>query len=118
MSTLVIKKYIVFTIFVLVFGLIYEHFSFGVISYYMLGAFLIPLLLGICINLIFNGMFNKYGSFFYNNGVITLTIGSLIKGVLDIYGTTSILLKYYLIFGLLFIFISVALNLLIKENVV
>ena len=35
------------TIFTAVFGAIYEHFSFGVYSYYMLYAFAIPLLLGV-----------------------------------------------------------------------
>ena len=101
-----IIKYIFFTIFILVFGQIYEHFSFGVISNYMIYAFLIPLILGLLINTIiyFTKIVpSKTGSCLYNNGIITLTVGSILRGVLDIYGTTNMYLKIYLYAGVLLI---------------
>lgn len=101
-----IIKYIFFTIFILVFGQIYEHFSFGVISNYMIYAFLIPLILGLLINTIiyFTKIVpGKMGSCLYNNGIITLTVGSILRGVLDIYGTTNVYLKIYLYAGVLLI---------------
>lgn len=102
-----IKRYILFTIFCLVFGIVYELFSHNVYSKYMYLAFLIPLI-GLFISTLF--LFVKidyYSNKFLNYGVITLTIGSLVKGALDIYGTTNKLVSLYLIFGLLFITISI-----------
>lgn len=105
-----IIKYIFFTIFILVFGQIYEHFSFGVISNYMIYAFLIPLILGLLINTIiyFTKIVpSKTGSCLYNNGIITLTVGSILRGVLDIYGTTNMYLKIYLYAGVLLIIVGI-----------
>ena len=107
-----IIKYIFFTIFILVFGQIYEHFSFGVISNYMIYAFLIPLILGLLINTIiyFTKIVpSKMGSWLYNNGIITLTVGSILRGVLDIYGTTNMYLKIYLYAGVLLIIAGIIL---------
>ena len=107
-----IIKYIFFTIFILVFGQIYEHFSFGVISNYMIYAFLIPLILGLLINTIiyFTKIVpSKTGSCLYNNGIITLTVGSILRGVLDIYGTTNMYLKIYLYAGVLLIIAGIIL---------
>ncbi len=97
------------------FGAIYEYFSFGVYSYYMIYAFLCPLVLGglpwmiiatsskamekqdfpphVTINL-------------WNTGVATLTVGSIFRGVLDIYGTTSVYSKCYLIVGAVLLIIA------------
>ena len=107
-----IIKYIFFTIFILVFGQIYEHFSFGVISNYMIYAFLIPLILGLLINTIIyftKIVSSKMGSCLYNNGIITLTVGSILRGVLDIYGTTNMYLKIYLYAGVLLIIAGIIL---------
>lgn len=96
-----IKFYTIFTTSILIFGIIYEIFSHQVYSNYMIYAFLIPLLLGI-IHIIFNKLLIDE---LYKMGVITLTVGSIIKGVLDIYGTTNNLVFIYLI-GILFIICS------------
>ena len=37
----------------------------------------------------------------YNSGIATLTLGSLMRGVLDIYGTSNDLVRYYAIVGIL-----------------
>lgn len=110
-----IIKYIFFTIFILIFGLIYEHFSFGVKSNYMLFAFLIPLILGILINIFIYFIKIEPTNItysLYNNGVITLTIGSIINGIIDIYGTTNSLIYIYLYVGIIFIIISLILYLI------
>ena len=39
----------------------------------------------------------------WNSGVATLTVGSVYKGVLDIYGTTNILIFVYFAVGSIFI---------------
>ncbi len=126
------------------FGLIYEIFSHEVYSFYMIYAFLIPLVPGALLNLViawlavrkekhlrikeaaagstvnpvydeetdadaryelsngtetpasagafFPGRFTRYA---WNSGLAALTVGSLFKGVLDIYGTTNKLIVVY-----------------------
>lgn len=72
-----------------VFGLIYEHFSFGVWSHFMGFAFLIPLLLGALPALLMRKERSPVTAQLYGGFVLTLTLGSLVKGALDIYGTTN-----------------------------
>lgn len=85
--------YLGVSIFVAVFGIIYEMFSHNVYSIYMEFAFVIPLVLGLVPYTLFY-FFNKsmhpseIVSDLYNAGVTTLIVASLYKGVLDIYGTT------------------------------
>ena len=86
--------YVGVTAFVLVFGIIYEHFSFGVYSIYMQYAFVIPLVLGVLPSLIFAMMkhppcLRTLGRRFWHDGIAVLTVGSLFTGVLHIYGTSS-----------------------------
>ena len=63
------------------FGAIYELFSHEVYSYFMIYAF------ALCRNL-------------YHAGIATLTIGSIMRGVLDIYGTTNSLSNIYWFAGI------------------
>lgn len=96
-----------FSIFTLVFAIIYECFSHGVVSYFMILAFLIPLL-----NLILNCIFiyskfkvTRLSKNLISMSIYTFTFFSIMKGVLDIFGTTNNLIFIYLIVGLLlFIF--------------
>ena len=86
-------------IFCLFFGAIYEAFSFGVYSIYMIYAFCIPLLLG-AIPLFSLALWGKKfpGRFAlnaWNSGIAALTVGCIVKGVLDIYGTTNRLIIVY-----------------------
>ena len=90
-------------LFVALFGAIYEHFSHEVYSYSMIYAFAIPLVLGVLPYLIMalkdKGQPGRTFLNLWNAGIITLTVGSLFKGVLDIYGTTNRLLTVYPIAG-------------------
>lgn len=91
-----VTKYWAWAALTAVFGLVYEHFSHGVTSYYMLFAFLIPLLVGAARLL---PVFRKRGGLFWSCGTLTLTVGSLLRGALEIYGTTSRLCGIYWILG-------------------
>ncbi len=86
------KFYIGMALFFALLGGIYEMFSHQVYSAFMLLAFLVPVVLGVIPSL----MAAKKGEGFpahivqlYAGGVIMLTMGSVMKGVLDIYGTTN-----------------------------
>ena len=80
-------------------GLIYELFSHGVWSVYMGFGFMVPLVLGALPNFIIWLSGAKEPSIAAENvyacGVATLTAGCLLKGVLEIFGTTNHLLKIY-----------------------
>ena len=97
------KKYLVrngaAAVFLLVFALIYEHFSHGVISGYMLGAWLIPLAGSIPyldIKWLRQRQAAENGeqrcaaaSGLWQLGIFTLAQGFIMKGIIEIYGTTN-----------------------------
>lgn len=108
------------TVFVFVFAKIYGVFSHGVSSAFMSYAFLLPLsliffpkLLNLCTgNRLWNGsldteeeegkklFLSSLASFLWKSGVAVLTVGSLYKGVLDIYGTSGSFEWIYLVVGI------------------
>lgn len=101
-----IYTYLLITIFTLLFSIIYEYFSFGVISYFMILSFLIPLF-GLLLNYISYKLKINNELKILDLSVLTLTLGSVIRGILDIYGTTNHLLIYHLYVGLLLLFIFI-----------
>ncbi|KIR03128.1 hypothetical protein P261_01943 [Lachnospiraceae bacterium TWA4] len=104
-------SYLCAAILCLLFACIYEHFSYGVYSIFMIGAFLFPLILGGFVFFLL-WFFDKPTpsdgwTMVYHCGVATLTVGSIVKGVLEIYGTTNWLTGIYWIVGILFVGIGV-----------
>lgn len=91
------------TILTVIFALIYEMFSHEVFSWYMMGAFLFPLVLGVIPFFAIGKMHTIFPSLFsidlYHSGIATLTFGSIIEGILEIYGTTNRLIIVYWIAG-------------------
>ena len=87
-------------IFCILFAAVYEYFSHGVYSNAMIFMFVYPLCLGFIPNwiLLKNGLWKT--NRLYNDGVLVLTLGSLLTGVLEIYGTESTLTTYYYPAGL------------------
>lgn len=89
-----------------IFSLIYEHFSHGVYSNFMVWLFLFPLVGGALpffIIYVFKLAYpNRVALNIYNSGICTLTIGSCMSGVFEIYGSTSALLIVYWIVGICF----------------
>ena len=94
------RNYIILSAACAAFGVVYEQFSHGVFSGYMAFAFLFLLLLG-ALPAFLAAAFNinrhpkRACRNLHNSGVATLTVGSLCKGALDIYGTTSALISVY-----------------------
>lgn len=80
--------------FTALFGAIYEHFSFGVWSFCMVYAFA-PFLLGGLWLLVLPKRKTLPGDLFLGllePGLVTMTLGMLVKGVVEIYGTDNRLL--------------------------
>ncbi len=107
-------RYLLFSLFCVLFGAVYENFSHEVYSNYMIYAFLFPLIGG---TLVFSALAlsgarrvpGKMARNFYHSGIVTLTVGSIFKGVLEIYGTTNRLIRVYWIVGIAFVCLGVLL---------
>ena len=95
-------RYLFLSLFVFVFAQIYEYFSHGVYSNYMLYAFLIPFL-GLTVPRFLLYSLKKTllanSRFLWKSGIATFTVGSIYKGVLEIYGTNGYFEFPYLFFG-------------------
>lgn len=102
--------YSAITIFCGIFSVIYEHFSHDVYSVFMVYLFAIPLLLGVVPELV--SLFSKstksspWSRLFRHFAVATLTVGSTLQGVLEIYGTTNGFVIWYLVAGICLFVIS------------
>ena len=83
------------SLFCLLFSAVYEYFSFGVYSVWMIGLFVWPLVLGAGASL----LLGKDPGRLWNDGVLVLTAGSLLKGIHEIYGTTNVLTGWFLLAG-------------------
>jgi len=95
--------YLAASVFCALFGAVYELFSHGVFSYWMIYAFFFPLLLGA----IPSFLLQRRGAAFpgraaadcIHGGIAWLTVGSIVQGVLEIYGTTNPLVKAFWLTG-------------------
>ena len=107
---------LVTAVFIAAFGAVYEHFSFGVYSFYMIYAFAFFLVGGAVFWMLMAKLKKEFSSLFvcfWNAALTTFTTGFLVKGVLDIYGTSSPLINIFWIAGVLDIaaaFLAEALN--------
>ena len=104
--------YLLAAIFCALFGAVYEVFSHGVYSYAMLYAFGYPLVGG-ALPFLALSVFRpkKYPHGFarnlYHSGIVTLTVGSILQGILEIYGTTNALINYYTPVGILLLTVGI-----------
>lgn len=108
-----IITYICIASFCGLFAGIYEYFSHDVYSDSMIYMFLYPLVGGAAV---FTALWiagAKYPSgapiVIYNSGIATLTVGSCLDGVFEIYGSTSEYVIYYRIVGITLIAVSIVL---------
>ena len=111
--------YLLATIVCASFGAVYESFSHGVYSYYMLYAFMIPLLGGTlpfsCVLYFRNKIPRPMARRFHHFGISALTVGCIFCGVLEIYGTTNHLVIVYFTIGGMFLCLGNLMYLLQKK---
>lgn len=100
-----VKRYALITLFCIGFNAVYALFSHGVSSPFMSYAFVFSLVLGVMgflalgrLKLVDRVAFNLY-----NAGVITLIVGSLLRGIMDIAGADTPYPVYYFIVGTLLV---------------
>jgi zinc transporter ZupT len=90
----------------------------------MTWAFLYPFIGGVIFYLLLGLMFPEIKRFAgyrimynsYNSGIAVLTVGSILKGVMDIAGTSSSYLKLYTIIGYAFIVFGLVILILLAAN--
>ncbi len=90
------------TVFLALFGAVYEVFSHGVYSYWMIYAFAIPLVMGVIpytILLIRHKTPEKAFLRLLSAAIAVFSVGCVFIGVLEIYGTTNKLVTVYPIAG-------------------
>ena len=75
-------------------------------------AFLIPLLGG---GFLLLPVFRRRNSSLWRCGILTLTVGCLLRGVLDIYGTTNWLCGVYWVVGGGFLLLALLVSLFGRE---
>lgn len=105
--------YLFISMFCILFGAVYEYFSHEVYSYYMLYAFVFPLVGG-AVPFLGLAFYNKrlpgkVSCNLYHSGIATLTVGSFFQGALEIYGTTNRLIVIYWWLGILFLLTGIIL---------
>lgn len=92
--------YLGVSLFCVLFGGVYELFSHGVYSYYMIYAFVFPLAGG-TLPALAAAVFGckrcpaPLPRLLYHCGIATFTAGSILQGVLQIYGTSNPLTRWY-----------------------
>ena len=106
--------YLLISLFLVLFGAVYERYSHEVYSFYMLYAFVFPLAGGVLpFSILFLYGANRYPPIrvrrLYHFGIATLSVGSIIQGILEIYGTTNALVRWYWIIGAGLIVLSIIL---------
>lgn len=99
--------YFLISIFLMVFGLIYEQFSHDVYSNYMIYAFAIPQVIGMLPSMLFSFSIvkklpNRTSVNLHNAAIATITVYSIIRGILEIYGTTNSLINWYIYIYIIF----------------
>lgn len=112
-----ILKHLCFSLFIFIFSIVYEIFSHNVLSYFMILSFLIPLISGAVYYIVIYltkayRRISVFSSKLYNSAVLTLTIGSVIKGFLEIYGTTNSLIWVYPIVAAILVITSIIANII------
>lgn len=98
--------YLLISLFCLLFGAIYEKFSHNVYSSHMIYAFAYPLIGGTLPFLTASVFGAKRlpcltSRNLWHCGIATLTVGSIFRGVIEIFGTVSIFSTVYIIAGIM-----------------
>lgn len=111
--------YLGVTVFCVVFDRVYALFGHGVESNAMLFMFLYPLLGGFVPFLLLwllyknieKNLFYRASLNIYHSGIALLTVGSVLDGIVEIAGASSVYIPYFSYFGIAFLLVGIALYL-------
>ena len=104
--------YLLISVFCALFGAVYEIYSHEVYSFFMIYAFAFPLVCGALPFTVLALLHTRKNPCsvvcnLVHSGIGTLTVGSIVRGVLEIYGTTNRLSDYYWPIGIVLYLLGV-----------
>ncbi|MBV6449425.1 MAG: hypothetical protein MHPDNHAH_00135 [Anaerolineales bacterium] len=93
--------YLFATLFCIALNYVYSLFGHGVSSPFMSYAFVFSLVLGVVGFLLLDrlNLNNRVAFNLYNAGIATLTVGSILRGIIDIAGADTVYPVYYFYVG-------------------
>ena len=103
------KVYLITSIITFIFAQVYNIFSHNVYSTFMTYAFIIPLIFGF-IPSVLNIKLKLINNKLYKASIFTFLAYSLLRGFLEIYGTTNSLINIYLYVGIVLFLLSVSIK--------
>ena len=100
--------YLFATLFCIVLNYVYSLFGHGVSSPFMSYAFVFSLVLGVIGFLLLDrlNLNNRVAFNLYNAGIATLTVGSILRGVIDIAGADTVYPVYYFYVGAILVVVG------------
>jgi len=103
-----VKVYGFTTLFCIALNHIYSLFGHGVSSSFMSYAFVFSLMLGVVGFMVFGrlNLDNRIAFNLYNAGIATLTVGSILRGIIDIAGADTTYPVFYFFVGTVFVAIG------------
>jgi hypothetical protein len=103
-----VKIYVFTALFCIAFNYIYSLFGHGVSSPFMSYAFVFSLVLGVVGFTVFGrlNLDNRIAYNLYNAGIATLTVGSILQGIIDIAGADTTYPVWYFLVGTVFVAIG------------
>ncbi len=100
--------YLFATLFCIVLNYVYSLFGHGVSSPFMSYAFVFSLVLGVVGFLLLDrlNLNNRVAFNLYNAGIATLTVGSILRGIIDIAGADTVYPVYYFYVGAILVVVG------------
>jgi hypothetical protein len=100
--------YVFTTLFCIAFAYIYSLFSHGISSPFMSYTFVFSLVLGVVGYTVLGWLHlgNRTACNLYNAGIATLTVGSILQGIIDIAGADTRYPVWYFLVGTIFVAIG------------
>ena len=104
--------FLVVSLFCILLNYVYSRYSHGVYSNYMTYMFAYPLIGGVVVNLLAGTILKtrvpgRFAINIYNSGIATLTVGSMLRGIFDIAGTSSPYQPVFVVMGWLMLLAGV-----------
>ncbi|MGQ7408170.1 hypothetical protein ACTGWG_03255 [Streptococcus suis] len=94
-------SYLTGSIFLFIFSRIYQALSYGEVSFFMYYLFCIPLIGGILLTglLLFKPSLSRMAYNLWNSGIATITVGFLLRGIINLSGRSTSLDQPYWYLG-------------------
>jgi hypothetical protein len=109
-----IIRYVISSIFLFIFQVVYHQFSHGVVSPALRYVWIVPIL-GLIIWIIVASVNHSKLSFLYHAGIVILINGFILQGILEIAGSDSPYIVFYFIVSFLCIIVALA-RILVKKK--